>query len=140
MDVLQTVLGIEAIDFTRWLASRIVPDPQVMSIRVENDGTLAAFFFKAVGVLLGLFTAYLGIRGGFLRFNHAKGFSIVVLKNIVSLALARCSHLIFNRRFLHDLCRIRNSFADVPAFVSQHLVDEILAGLFLVECQWIDGA
>ena len=61
MQVLEAVLGVEAVELAGRLALGVVPDPDVVAVGVEDDRALAVVLLQAVGVALGLGAARLGV-------------------------------------------------------------------------------
>ena len=73
----QAVQGIEAEDGTGRLALGIVPNEDLVAVRVEDDRPLAVFFFQTVGVVFRLHLAFGCVFGGFLAFENSERKSVV---------------------------------------------------------------
>ncbi len=66
----------------------VIPDPVLVTVCVEDDGTLPKLFLQAIGVELRLLLARMGITLGPLRLHDGERFAIGGPENVVDKALS----------------------------------------------------
>jgi len=103
--------------------ARVVPDPVIVAIGIENHRPLAELPLKAIGVQLGLVLAHARITARALGFDQPQRFSVVAPQHIIDEALAGIVGHAGNRKLAvtHMVQR--------PACFLQQQVDEVIAGL-----------
>src|SRR5439155_3415375 len=84
---LQLIFLIEALNVSRRVVL-VVPNPMLVAVAVENDGTLAKLPFQAVGVELGLLLANAGITLGALGLDQSQRLAVVAPENVIHKAFA----------------------------------------------------
>ena len=136
-EILQAVLGIKAEQLARRVVGRIVPDPDVETVGIEDHRPLTVHLFQTVGIDAGLGAALLGVDGGFLGLDHRKRLAVVVPQYIVGVALAGGGRLVVDFLFLGYLLGVGAIGADLPAAGNQLAIDQALACGGLVEVQHI---
>ncbi len=108
---------------------RIVPDPAVETIGVEDDRALPEREVQAIGVEFGLVRAHAGVAQGAFGFHHGERQPVVAPEHVVDLAQAVVA-LVFGHTFyriFYDIGGIR-----FPAGLAQQRVDVVFAGKGLV--------
>src|ERR1039458_40402 len=66
----------------------VVPNPMLVAVAVENDGTLAELFLQTIGIELRLLLAHAGIAFGALRLDQPKGFTVIAPEDVINEAFA----------------------------------------------------
>ena len=131
--VLEAVLGVEAVDLAVRVALRVVPEENVDAVREEDDGANAGALLEGLRVLARLLCADLGILRGLLRLHDRERLAVVALKDVVSEAISRGSRQPGKSNLLPNLLGVLALFPDRPTSRDQRLVDQPVARSLLVE-------
>lgn len=70
------VLFEKALDVARWIAL-VIPDPMLVAVGVEEDGTLTELGFQTIGVEFGLALAVFGVFSGAFGFDQGEGLAVI---------------------------------------------------------------
>ena len=135
--MLKAVLGVEAIELPRRKVLRVIPNPDVEAVRVEDDWAVPIPLFKAIGIEFGLMPTKLGIGRGLLRLDHGQRVPVVIPQHVIGVTDARSRRLSVDLDFLAHLGRVLNTFCDIPAHARQHAIDEARSGFCLAELKFI---
>ncbi len=122
---LQLVAGIEALHRPRWI-ERIIPQPMLVTVGVEDHRALAKLPLQAVGIELGLLLALPGVALGAFGFHHRQRLAILTPQDVIHKALAGVV-----RHPLHGKLAVP-WLVERPASLLQQQVDEGVAGFGLV--------
>ena len=112
--LLQAVLGVEAIDLARGVSQRVIPEPNLVAVGIDNDWTTALILFETIGIEPRLNLAVVGIDGSSLGLNDSQWHSVVVPKYVVDISLGGSGGLMTDLDLLADRSRARSAISDIP--------------------------
>ena len=122
---LQLVAGIEALHGSRRI-KRVIPQPMVVTVRVEDHRALAKLPLQPIGIEFGLLLAFPGVALGALGFHHGQRLPVLTPQDVIHKAFAGCV-----RHPLHGKLAVP-LLVERPTCFFQQQVDEGVAGLGLV--------
>lgn len=110
----------------------VVPNPKIISIGAEYDGTLAILLFDPIGIALGLSLPVTSVLSRFLGLDDTDGIAVFVEQHVIGGPFSRRSWLMQDFLFLLDLFGVCPVHPHIPACFGEHRVDEQLPrGLFI---------
>src|SRR4051812_11665757 len=114
---------MEPIDLARGFLGGVVPKPDVVAVRVVNEGADTVLFLQPVRIALRLSPTDLRIYGGLLGFNNCQRVAIVIDENVVGITDAAFKRLMRYADFSFDLGRVLTGSPYLPFGLAEQRIN-----------------
>ncbi len=101
--ILERIFRAKTVELAWRITGSVVPNPDIVTVGIEDHWPLAMHPLKPIGVIFGLLLTQSSILAGLFGFDDSQRFAVVVPKHVVGVTQAGLRPLMQNFNFLTDL-------------------------------------